>query len=283
MAIGSFIVLLSGGIDVSFSAIASIAAYSTGKIIIMGGGNLFYAFVLVIVIGIILGAVNGFLIYYLNAPTIVITIATMGIYYGLLLFITRGVLISLLPEYIEKFGNSYIFTFLNKNGVISGFSIFTLIWIVILIITWLILKHTMIGRSIFAMGSNVEGAKREGINILKLQLFIYSFMGLLAGIGGLVHTGLNQMIKPNALIGTELMVIAAVVIGGASLTGGSGTLLGTTLGVLLLAIISNGLTLAKVSSFWQNFVIGLILLVSVSITAYQEIYVKRKHIRVKIN
>lgn len=284
LAVGSFVVMISGGIDLSFTAIASIASYVMGIVFGHISGNLFYAFILVSIIGIGLGLVNALLIYYLKVPTIVVTISTLNLYYGLLIFFSKGLWIQNLPDFIKRFGKSYIFTIANRDsGALSGLSIFTIIWVVITIGTWALLKYTIIGRSIYAMGGNIEAAKREGLDIFKLQIIIYSFMGFLSGVAGLIHVGLNQTIAPNAIVGTELMVVAAVVIGGTSLTGGRGTLLGTTLGVALLAIISNGLTLARVSSFWQNVIVGFILIVSVSITAYQNNYAKRNIARVKID
>ena len=284
LAVGCFVVMISGGIDVSFTAVASIASYVMGIILGRLTGNLLYAFIIVAFIGIILGLINAVLIYYTKVPTIIITIATLNLYYGLLIFFSKGLWIQILPDYIKRLGNVYIFTLVNaKSGAISGLSIFTIILVIIIILTWVLLKYTIIGRSIYAMGGNIEAARREGLNIFKLQLFIYSYMGLLSGIAGLVHVGLNQTIAPNSIVGTELMVIAAVVIGGASLSGGSGTLLGTTLGVALLAVISNGLTLARVTPFWQNVIIGLMLIISVSITAYQKNIAKRGIVRVKID
>ncbi|MCL4385722.1 MAG: ABC transporter permease [Cyanobacteria bacterium] len=284
LAVGSFVVMISGGIDVSFTAVASIASYVMGIILSRLTGNLFLAFFIVAAVGIILGSINALLIYFLKIPTIVVTISTLNLYYGLLIFFSKGLWIQLLPNYIKRLGNMYIFTLVNnKSGALSGLSIFTIIWIIVIFLTWALLKYTVIGRSIYAMGGNSEAARREGLNIFRLQLFIYTYMGFLSGIAGLVHVGLNQTIAPNAIVGTELTVIAAVVIGGTSLAGGSGTLLGTTLGVALLAVISNGLTLARITSFWQNVIIGFILIVSVSITAYQNTFAKKKISRVKVD
>jgi simple sugar transport system permease protein len=284
MAIGIFAVMISGGIDVSFTAIASIASYVMGIILGRLTGNLLFAFFIVAFVGVILGSINALLIYFLKVPTIVVTISTLNLYYGLLIFFTKGLWIQVLPDYVKRFGNTYIFTLVNtKSGALSGLSIFTIIWVIIIILTWALLKYTIIGRGIYAMGGNREAARREGLDIFKLQLFIYTYMGFLSGIAGLVHVGLNQTIAPNAIVGRELTVIAAVVIGGTSLAGGSGTLLGTTLGVALLAVVSNGLTLARVSSFWQNVIIGFILIISVSITTYQNTFAKKRIARVKID
>jgi simple sugar transport system permease protein len=116
----------------------------------------------------------------------------------------------------------------------------------------------------------MPSARRAGFNILGIQLFAYGFLGLLAGIAGLVQALQGQAVQPNGLVGKELDVIAAVVLGGASLSGGSGSVAGTVLGVALIAILSNGLTLMRVSSFWYNVCIGLAIIISVSINAYRQ-------------
>ncbi len=112
-------------------------------------------------------------------------------------------------------------------------------------------------------------AQRAGFNIFSLQLFVYSFMGLMAGFGSVIQALLVQTVAPNSLVGKELDVIAAVVLGGASLTGGTGTMLGTLLGVALIAIMGNGLTLMHVPSFWYKVVIGFVILVSVGVSAFR--------------
>ena len=137
----------------------------------------------------------------------------------------------------------------------------------VLIITAFLLNRLSIGRQIYGLGGNLEGAKRMGCNILGLQCFVYGYSGLTAGIAGLVQAHRVEEVVPNALIGRELDVLAAVVLGGASLQGGVGTVSGAVLGIVLLAIVQNGLTLLGVSSYSFGFVTGIIILISVSATA----------------
>ena len=132
------------------------------------------------------------------------------------------------------------------------------------------------------MGGNMDAAKRMGFNLLKLHVFVYCYMGFLAGIAGLVQAQLVQTVAPNSIVGRELEVVAAVVLGGASLAGGAGTLLGTILGVTLIAIMQNGLTLLGVSSYWHKVVIGMIILISVSITAYNRKLGERRHAEIDV-
>jgi simple sugar transport system permease protein len=139
---------------------------------------------------------------------------------------------------------------------------------ILLIITAFILSRLSIGRQVYGLGGNPEAAKRVGANVLGLQCFVYGYSGVMAGIAGLVQAHRVEEVVPNALIGRELDVLAAVVLGGASLAGGVGSVTGTILGIVLLAILQNGLTLLGVSSYSFGFVTGIVILLSVSATAY---------------
>jgi simple sugar transport system permease protein len=269
MAVGVTFVLISGGIDISFTAVATVGEYVMAVMVIKYGGNIFTAFLLVAVVGIALGMINATLIYFFNIPTIITTIATLNIYYGILIVISGGKWIYALPDWFRNFADIRLFTLRTAQGLEYGLSIITAIWFAIIIIAWIILRYTKLGRGIYAMGGSMNAARRAGFNIFGIQMFVYSFMGLMAGIAGLVQALLVQTVAPNSIVGKELDVIAAVVLGGASLAGGSGTLFGTILGVTLIAIMGNGLTLMRVSSFWYDVFIGLVIIISVGFSAYQ--------------
>jgi simple sugar transport system permease protein len=268
-AVGVTFVLISGGIDISFTAVATVAEYVMAVVIINYGGNILLAFVLAAAVGILLGLINATLIHFFKIPTIITTIATLNIFYGILTVISGGKWIYALPDWFRSFADIRVFTLRNAAGIAYGMSIITLIWIIVIAVAWAILRFTKLGRGIYAMGGSMTAAKRVGFNIFKLQMFVYSFMGLMAGLAGLVQALLVQTVAPNSIVGKELDVLAAVVLGGASLAGGTGTLFGTILGVTLIAIMSNGLTLMRVSSFWYNVFIGLVIILSVSFSAYQ--------------
>jgi simple sugar transport system permease protein len=268
-AVGVTFVLISGGIDISFTAVATVAEYVMAVVIIKYGGNILIAFLLAAGVGVLLGLINATLIHFFKIPTIITTIATLNIFYGILIVLSGGKWIYALPDWFRSFADIRIFTLRTANGIAYGLSIITLIWIIVIVVAWAILRFTKLGRGIYAMGGSMTAAKRVGFNIFKLQMFVYSFMGLMAGLAGLVQALLVQTVAPNSIVGKELDVLAAVVLGGASLAGGTGTLFGTILGVTLIAIMSNGLTLMRVSSFWYNVFIGLVIILSVSFSAYQ--------------
>jgi simple sugar transport system permease protein len=277
LAIGFLVVLLSGGIDISFTANATVAQYIMAVMLVKYPQiHIAFAFLIPIIIGIGLGSVNASLIYFLNAPSIIITISTLNVFFGVLQFVSRGKWIYNFPLWFRDFAQITVLKFINEDGIVYGLSILTVIWIAITLLTFFLLKYLTIGRKIYAMGGNLEAAKREGLNIFRLQLFVYCFMGLLAGIASIIQALLAQTVAPTAIMGRELEVIAAVVLGGASLAGGSGSLWGTLLGVALIAVVGNGLTLMRVSSYWHKVFVGLIIIISVSVTALQRRAVQRR-------
>jgi simple sugar transport system permease protein len=277
LAVGLLVVLLSGGIDISFTANATVAQYVMAYLLVNNPEmSIFLAVIIPCAIGIALGGVNASLIYFLNAPPIIITIATLNVFFGVLQFISGGKWLYNFPVWFRNFSKITVIKLVNPDGIPYGLSILTIIWIAIILGTFFILKYTTLGRKIYAMGGNIEAAKRSGLNVLQLQMFVYCFMGLFAGIASIIQALLAQTVAPNAIMGRELEIIAAVVLGGASLAGGSGSLIGTLLGVSLIAVISNGLTLMRVSSYWQKVFIGLIIIISVSVTALQRKAVARR-------
>lgn len=275
MAVGLLVVLISGGIDISFTATATVAQYVMATFIIRQGGGWWLAFLIPIAIGITLGALNAVLVHKLRVHSIIITIATLNVFYGVLIFVTKGKWIYSFPDW---FANGFsLFQVSRADGTIYSLSLPIIVLLVVLGITGLLLNKTSVGRQIYAMGGNMDAAGRMGLHLFRIRLFVYSYMGMLAGTAAVVQAQLVQTVAPNAIVGKELDVVAAVVLGGASLAGGAGTLLGTVLGVTLIAIMQNGLTLMGVSSYWHKVVIGLVILVSVSITAYNRKFEERRH------
>jgi simple sugar transport system permease protein len=266
LAVGLLVVLVSGKIDISFTATASIAQYAA---ILLGNAHPeigpFGVFAVAAVIGTALGLINAVLVSGLNMSSIIVTIATLNVFYGLLIFVTGGKYIFSLPPdlsagiywvvHTDAAGNDYA---INLQ-MVALFAMFAL--------TWPLLRLTSIGRQIYAVGSNSDAARRVGFSLFRINLFVFGFMGFAAGIASIVQAQLAQTVMPMVLVGRELDVLAAVVLGGASITGGTGTVLGTALGLILLAILQNGLILLGVPSYWSQFSTGAVILIAVTMIA----------------
>jgi simple sugar transport system permease protein len=256
MAAGLLVVLISGGIDISFAAIAGVTQFLAGTILVSYGGNWFTAFALAGLFGALLGVINALLIHYLRAISVIVTISTMTFYFSMLMFVTQGRSIYNLPDW---FTNKIEFLSIPFPVIVAA---------VVLLITVLLLSRLTIGRLIYGLGGNPEAAKRMGCHVGALRCFVYGYSGFMGAVAGIVQAHRVEEVVPNALMGRELDVLAAVVLGGASLAGGVGTVSGTILGIVLLAMLQNGLTLIGVSSYSFGAVTGLVILVSVSATAY---------------
>lgn len=268
MACGLLVVLIAGGIDISFPATAAIAQYIMASYILANDGNFTIAFAMAAVVGMVLGMLNAVLVYKLKVPAIIITIAMLNVYFGLLIYFSDG---EWLYGFQDWFMNGVeVFRFTGSDGYDYGLNLPIMALLVSIALTSLLLNKTRLGRQIYAMGGNADAASRIGINLFGMNLFVYGYMGALAGIAAVVQTQITQSVAPNSLMGFELTVLAAVVLGGTSMSGGKGTLLGVVLGVTLLAILKNGLTLLGVPSYWHTVVTGLIILLSISITALNE-------------
>jgi simple sugar transport system permease protein len=266
MAAGLLVVLISGGIDISFAAIAAVSQYLVASLLIHFGGNWFVAFFLAALFGVLFGCVNALLIYYLEALSVIVTISMMTFYFAILMFVTDGKSIYDLPDWF------------TADMSLFGIPFPVVVAAIVLLVTVFMLSRLSIGRQIYALGGNPEAAKRMGCNIVAFQCLVYGYSGLMAGIAGLVQAHRVEEVVPNALIGRELDVLAAVVLGGASLLGGIGTVSGTVLGIVLLAILQNGLTLLGISSYSFGLVTGLIILISVSATAYAAKHQQKRNI-----
>ena len=232
--------------------------------------------------GMLMGLLNGVVVHKFRVPAIIVTIATFNLYFGLLYVITGGKLINLVHPLFQDLRQHAAPPPASRIGGTYGLSLMPLIWLASLVLGWFILRRTFLGRSVFAMGGNEVAAERIGIPTLRTRLFVFGFMGLpLRGGGG--GPPLHRPVGgPEHHRGQELEVIAAVVMGGASVFGGKGTLLGTFLGVLLFAILNNGLTLLEFSSYWYNVAIGVVITVAITNSAYQQLRQQRTRVNVKI-
>jgi len=271
------VILISGGIDVSFTAIATVAMYLLGLFMVNRTiTNLISGIIFVIAIGGALGAINGAFVYLTKVHPVIITIGTLSVYYNLLIHFTRGRWLYNLPAFYLDFGLMRIIEIKTPLGPPTGLSVLTVIWIGIALFTWIWLRYTKIGRELFAIGGNLEAARRLGYSIFLLQLFAYTYAGILSGIGGFVYGAAAQFIQPNAIVGRELDVIAAAILGGASVFGGKGSPLGSILGTLLLGVVRNALILLKIPSYWHSAVVGGIVMIATLFAALQIRYTGRR-------
>lgn len=274
-AAGLLVVLIAGGIDISFAVAASVVQYLVALTVMqMGGGNWAIGFATAALYGFCLGAVNGALIHHFRIISIIVTIATFNIYFGGLMYFSEGESIYMLPEWMVA---DVIFA---EYETAMGYAEITLpmvVMAVVVVATWVLLRRVSIGRQLFAMGDNPEAARRLGIHIGAMHYLAYGWLGAMAGIGGLMQAHYAQEVVPNALYGRELEVLAAVVLGGARLGGGRGTLLGAILGLLLIAITQNGLTLLGITPYAFKMIVGAIIVVAIALSNEgMEMFIERK-------
>ena len=280
VAMGLLVVMISGGIDVSFMAIALLGSYTSLYIMIQTGiNNLAFAFAVSMAIGVVLGLVNAVLISWLKLPPFIITLGTQNLFHGIMTtFISdKSFGSGVLPECLHKFGQGTLFKVATANGS-TGLTVSLIPVLIAGLATYFILRKTMIGRGIVAIGNDEESARRAGFNPFKIRLFVYAYSGALAGMMGIVYAAQVNALYPNKMVGDELMVVAAVVIGGTKITGGQGKIFGAVLGVLITYLLNSTLIMIGLSSSWNNLFVGAILVIAVAITSYQERVKNRKHL-----
>lgn len=270
LALGVLMVLVSGGIDVSFPVVAVVSSYLAVMTLDRTGINsVWLALAVSIAIGTLLGAVNGLLIHFLRLPTLIVTLGTASVFHGLMavVFGTNDYTTGEMPTALLDFGNASLFAVTDgETGQSFSLTVFLPITLAAIAGVWFVLYRTMLGRSIFAIGSNEESASRLGINIFRTKLFVYVAVGALAGLMGVIlFSELKNVNATATLIGDELMIIAAVVIGGAKLTGGEGTILGAFLGVVTIQLFQQTLVLLGLSTLWSDVFFGAVLLSSLAV------------------
>jgi ribose/xylose/arabinose/galactoside ABC-type transport system permease subunit len=263
LAVGATFVIISGGIDLSAASVTTACGMALG-LALEHGAPFIVALTVPLVVGLLIGFLNGVLISWVKMSFLVVTLAAMSIYSSASLVTNNGATISV---YGTK-GFSPLYTFLN--GRVADIPYVMIFDVVLVLLAGGVLRYTPFGRSLFAVGSNSEAARINGVNVAGIVLAIYVLAGFTAGLASLIQvsrlTGASPDVDP-----TQIMtVIAAVLIGGTAFNGGEGGVLGTTIGVLFLGVIANGLTLSQVSAFWQGCVNGAILLLAVAITTARD-------------
>lgn len=271
-AVGAFMALVSGGIDVSFPALASLAVYAATRILVDAGyeGGLWLPFLIVTVIGAVFGAFNGWFASRFAVPVLIITLGTASVFSGIMQGALGSVQIPNIPPAMSEFGRATLFVATNPDsGLTSNMPVSFLLLIGVVVAAFVLLRYTTFGRGIYALGGDESSASRAGFNVRKMKFWLYVIVGVIASIAGLVRTSMMGQMHPTNLLGMELMVIAAVVLGGTAITGGAGTLTGAMLGTLLIVIVQNSMILVGIPTFWQGFALGVLIIVGTGISAVQ--------------
>ncbi|MFF0887403.1 substrate-binding domain-containing protein [Streptomyces sp. NPDC001046] len=252
LAFGVTFVIVSAGIDLSVGSVAALSATVLAWSATSAGVPVFLAVLLAMATGVVCGLVNGILISYGKLPPFIATLAMLSVARGLSLVISEGSPIAF-PDSVSHLGDT-----------LGGWlPVPVLVMIVMGLIAAFVLGRTYIGRSMYAIGGNEEAARLSGLRVKRQKLAIYAFSGVFAAVAGVVLAARLSSAQPQAADGYELDAIAAVVIGGASLAGGTGKASGTLIGALILAVLRNGLNLLNVSAFWQQVVIGVVIALAV--------------------
>ena len=252
--IGVSMVIITGGIDLSIGSVYGLAGVISAMLVVSGvpllpgilGGML---------IGSAVGLFNGMMVVYLRLPPFIATMGTMQIARGICYIITQGYPVSNLPKEYTLLGQGYLL----------GIPVPIWVMILIAILFAIFLNMTTTGRRIFALGGNEEATRISGINTKRLKVLVYTLGAALAGLAGIITASKLGVGQPTAGIGFEMDAIAAVVIGGASLSGGEGTVTGTIIGAAIIGVLRNALVLLSVDSYWQTLIIGCVIILAVTI------------------
>ncbi len=272
LALGVMVVMLSGGIDVSFPAFAIAAMYLTIKAMVaLPFDGVLLPFLASTAIGLVLGLVNAVFVHGLRMIPLIVTLGTGTAVRGLLLGAVSASQINIdqMPPALIAFARTDLLR-VGGGGQPAELSAMVLVYLLLALGVHLVLRHTLIGRSIYALGGGEEAARRAGFSVRGTTLFIYGLAGALAGFAGLLHASMIWIANPHDLAGTEIDVIAAVVLGGVSIFGGRGSVLGTMLGVFTLVMLTNSLIVMHIDTTWQRIVVGLVVILAAGFTAWRD-------------
>ena len=259
IAMGMTIVMVSGGIDLSVGSMMALAGV-VGAFAMVAGAPAVVGVLVCMGVGALCGTLNGLAITTLRISPFIATLGAMGIYRGVALLLPDGKAVVGLPT---SFG------YLAEGNLFGIIPLPLLIVIIVAFATHFLLSRTRLGRYCYAIGSNVEAARYAGVRVSRCQILFYLMLGALTGLAGAIESARLITGQPTAGEGYELRVIAAVVIGGGSLSGGQGTVIGTIIGALIMGVLANGANLLRISSFTQQIVIGAVIVLAVTFDEYQ--------------
>lgn len=253
-AIGMTLVMISGGVDISVGSVAALSGVLASMFWLEVGIPLGLSTVLALLLCTLVGFINGIIITVIKINPLITTLATFSIVRGLAFVISEG--------QTNQLSNT-AFNFIGR-GSLAGLPFSLLLMLLLYFIFFMILRSTHFGRNLYAIGGSPEMSRLAGITVDRHLLIVYTLCSFLAGLAGIIQSSQLASSAPRAAVGLEFAVITAVVLGGTSLAGGKGTLIGTLVGVLMLRVLDNGLVLMNVSSFYQEVARGLVLLLAVS-------------------
>ena len=273
MGLGVLIVLISGGIDVSFPSFAVASMYITIKLMVFFEFNsVFFALITSVALGAFFGSINAFFVSKFKMIPLIVTLGSASLVRGLLLGVVGTSLVNInkMPKSLINFSKVDIISMQNSDSTTYGLTAIFLVYIFISLLIHFFLKYTLLGRSIYAYGGDSNAALRAGISSKKVLFTVYMLAGVLAGLAGILHSSMLWLANPRDFIGTDLFVIAAVVLGGASIFGGKGSVLGVMLGVFTLVLVKNSLILMHIPTTWQLVVIGAIIILATAFSSYRK-------------
>jgi ribose transport system permease protein len=259
MATGMTMVMVSGGIDLSVGSVMALASVS-GAFTMVAGAPSMVGILVAVAAGVTCGLLNGTAVATLKIPPFIVTLGAMGIYRGVALLITDGKAVVGLPS---GFG------YLAEGNLLNLIPVPLVIVVIVALTIHFLLVNTKLGRYCYAIGSNIEAARYAGVRVSRYQILFYVILGALTGLAGAIESARLVTGQPTAGEGYELRVIAAVVIGGGSLSGGQGTVTGTIIGALIMGVLANGANLLGISSFAQQVVIGAVIVLAVTFDEFQ--------------
>ena len=256
IAYGMTFVILVGCIDLSVGSILAFTGYVMGYMLSVLELPIAVVLPVGLLIGVIFGFINGILVAKLKLQPFIATLITMTVFRGFTLIVSNGLPVRNLDNF------SSFLTFINR-GQVFYLPISMIVFVVLLAFLYFILKHTIFGRHLYATGGNEEAARLSTVPVDRIKIIAYIISGFLSAFAAILYISRYNSIYPNAAIGSELDAIAAVVIGGTSMVGGRGTIVGTFVGALIIGILNNGLNLLGVSSFYQEVIKGIVILIAV--------------------
>lgn len=291
LSLGMLLVIISGGIDVSIPANITTGTIIAGLILtkttfhehLPAGISLTIIILITCLTCTALGVINGVIIAKIKIPPIITTLAMQSIIFGVIRWKTNGNWITNLPDWFKNFGRTSFLSIPDPAGQNVGIPIQFFFLFLAVVLTWFVLKYTLVGRGVYAVGGNRVSAERVGYRADRITIFIYAYIGFLAGLAAVAHTSIVEQVDPNAFVGIDMMVIAAAVIGGASVLGGTGTVFGTVLGSILVAILNNGLVMTRfIPALWHKAVLGVVIIAALSIDVWQRKRELAKLVRVDV-